>query len=113
MASQVTLASISSKAVQNLIQQLDHIAVEANGLALLDSVNFQPESSAVLLLENLKIDQWFQIQVTFSVSGEEAALAQVLKYHNELPTLLELDQMEELKPRAHGNDRYGPQLGRP
>ncbi|KAL2624163.1 hypothetical protein R1flu_008408 [Riccia fluitans] len=96
MASQVTLVSIPSKAVHNLIQQLDRTAVEANRQALLDSVNSQPECSAVLLLENLGIDQWFQLQVTFSVNGEEAAKALVLKYHNDLPTLLELDQMEEI-----------------
>ncbi|KAL2612118.1 hypothetical protein R1flu_023810 [Riccia fluitans] len=91
MACQVILASISSKAVHSLIQQLDRTAVEANRIALLESVNSQPESTAALLLENLGIDQWFQIQVTASVKGEEAALALVQRYHSELPTLLELD----------------------
>ncbi|KAL2621145.1 hypothetical protein R1flu_001350 [Riccia fluitans] len=101
MASQVTLASIPSKAVHNLIQQLDRTAVEANRQTLLDSVNSQPECSAALLLENLGIDQWFQLQVTFSVNGEEAAKALILKYHNDLPTLLELDQMEEIRAEKH------------
>ncbi|KAL2652426.1 hypothetical protein R1flu_020554 [Riccia fluitans] len=101
MASQVTLASILSKAVHSLIQQLDCTAVEANRLALLDAVNSQPESAAALLLENLGIDHWFQLQVTFSVNGEEAALALIHKFHNELPTLLELDQMEETRAEKH------------
>ncbi|KAL2643536.1 hypothetical protein R1flu_011123 [Riccia fluitans] len=101
MASQVTLASIPSKAVHNLIQQLDRTTVEANRQTLLDSVNSQPECSAALLLENLGIDQWFQLQVTFSVNGEEAVKALILKYHNDLPTLLELDQMEEIRAEKH------------
>ncbi|KAL2650614.1 hypothetical protein R1flu_018742 [Riccia fluitans] len=101
MARQVTLASISSKAVHSLIQQLDGTAVEANRLALLDAVNSQPESTAALLLENLGIDHWFQLQVTFSVNGEEAALALIHKFHNELPMLLELDQMEETRAEKH------------
>ncbi|KAL2622707.1 hypothetical protein R1flu_002912 [Riccia fluitans] len=101
MASQVTLASIPSKAVHNLIQQLDRTAVEANRQTLLDSMNSQLECSAALLLENLGIDQWFQLQVTFSVNGEEATKALILKYHNDLPTLLELDQMEEIRAEKH------------
>ncbi|KAL3684852.1 hypothetical protein R1sor_002874 [Riccia sorocarpa] len=92
-AIQTTMAAITSKPVHALVQQLDRAAVESNREATCDQTD--PDTHAALLLECLGIHHRIGIQHTFSTKGEEAALAMIKQLHDELPTLLEADLVED------------------
>ncbi|KAL3697337.1 hypothetical protein R1sor_011413 [Riccia sorocarpa] len=89
----VTMASIASKNVHSLVQQLDLAAVTAN--KDIEMSNGDGDGYAALLLESLGIDNWISILHTFMTSGEDATLALVRQLHEDLPTLLETDLEEE------------------
>ncbi|KAL3686484.1 hypothetical protein R1sor_009058 [Riccia sorocarpa] len=95
MACQVAMAAVSSKSVHSLVQQLDRAAVELNSE---DSTNDTPTSQqgqAALLLDTLGIAHWVAIQIAFSKNGEDAALTLIRQYHEELPSILEIDSVED------------------
>ncbi|KAL3689409.1 hypothetical protein R1sor_015718 [Riccia sorocarpa] len=87
------MASVSSKAVHTLIQQLDVTVVQAKKDA--ESTNSVGDCYAALLLENLGIDNWITILHTFMTGGEDATLSLVRQLHEDLPALLETDGEEE------------------
>ncbi|KAL3686412.1 hypothetical protein R1sor_008986 [Riccia sorocarpa] len=92
VASQTALAAITSRSVHNLIQQLDHAAVEVNSD---NNDTLSQQGQAALLLDTLGISHWIALQFAFSKNGEEAALALVRQYHDELPQILEVDLIED------------------
>ncbi|KAL3683946.1 hypothetical protein R1sor_001968 [Riccia sorocarpa] len=93
MAIQTTMAAITSKPVHALIQQLDCAAVESNKEAA--SKHADSDNQAALLLECLGIHHWIGIQHTFSTKGEDATLAVIRQLHDELPSILEIDNVED------------------
>ncbi|KAL3696421.1 hypothetical protein R1sor_010497 [Riccia sorocarpa] len=93
IAIQVTMMSISSKAVHSLVQQLDTTAIYTN--RDIDDANGEGDGYAALLIENLGINNWITILHTFRTSGEEAALTHIRQLHEDLPSLLETDVKEE------------------
>ncbi|KAL3683092.1 hypothetical protein R1sor_001114 [Riccia sorocarpa] len=92
MAIQTTMAAIQSKNVHELIQQLDMAAVEANKEVAGET---DVENQAALLLESLGIHHWLEIQHMYSTKGEEATLSLIRQLHEDLPNLLEADQIED------------------
>ncbi|KAL3683561.1 hypothetical protein R1sor_001583 [Riccia sorocarpa] len=92
-AIQVTMASISSKAIHALVQQLDIAAVQANKDA--DSTLGEGDGYAALLLESLGIDNWITVLHTFMTAGEDATITHIRQLHEDLPALLETDVEEE------------------
>ncbi|KAL3683091.1 hypothetical protein R1sor_001113 [Riccia sorocarpa] len=87
------MAAITSKAVHELVQQLDREAVATNKEEQedLEDANCQ----AALLLDSLGIENWVHIFYTFTTKGEEQALAVIRQLHEDLPAMLENDTIEE------------------
>ncbi|KAL3687337.1 hypothetical protein R1sor_013646 [Riccia sorocarpa] len=97
MAIQTAMAAIPSdpsKAVHNLIQQLDRAAVDNNKEFAGDS---DQNDQAALLLESLGIHLWLNIQHTHSTKGEEATLNLIRQLHEDLPNILEAETIEDGK----------------
>ncbi|KAL3696332.1 hypothetical protein R1sor_010408 [Riccia sorocarpa] len=87
------MASISSKSVHTLVQQLDSAALLAN--KEVDDANGEGDGYAALLLESLGIDNWITIMHTYMTAGEEATKSLIRQLHEDLPSLLETDAEEE------------------
>ncbi|KAL3700568.1 hypothetical protein R1sor_018590 [Riccia sorocarpa] len=95
LAIQITMAAITSKAVHELIQQLDKAAVASNKDDSEEFDNSEAACHAALMLESLGIEHWVNLFHTFTTKGEDATLAAIRLLHEELPSILENDILEE------------------
>ncbi|KAL3689440.1 hypothetical protein R1sor_015749 [Riccia sorocarpa] len=88
------MAAFTSRAVHELIQQLDRAAVAANKEEIDDLEN---ACQVALMIESLGIDNWVQLFHTFTTKCEETTLSAIRLLHEELTAMLENDVLEETR----------------